>query len=230
MKISIPTPCHEKWEEMTPNERGRFCASCQKTVVDFTGWTDNQLVEFFLNNQNNICGRFTAFQLNHNLITANQRKSQFYKLAALLGFSSFFIFDQKTRAQTENVFVENISNKNGIKGCITNKKNEPLQWACVHLVSEDNKFDTTILSDSDGAYNFSNLQPGKYSLSAHEVGYTPLTVSPVYVCNNGFTEQDFIVDEAYTGLTVVTVYYPRHFWLKHPWKFIKIKILKIRPL
>ena len=32
----IPEPCHEDWADMTPAERGRHCAVCDKTVVDLT--------------------------------------------------------------------------------------------------------------------------------------------------------------------------------------------------
>jgi hypothetical protein len=32
----IPEPCHEDWERMTPTERGRHCASCDKVVVDLS--------------------------------------------------------------------------------------------------------------------------------------------------------------------------------------------------
>lgn len=35
-KLHIPTPCHEKWSEMTPTEKGAFCQSCKKEVIDFT--------------------------------------------------------------------------------------------------------------------------------------------------------------------------------------------------
>lgn len=62
--ISIPEPCHENWHEMTPNEKGRFCQSCQKTVVDFTQMTNQQLYQAILHSGNQLCGHFHADQLN----------------------------------------------------------------------------------------------------------------------------------------------------------------------
>ncbi|MTH14943.1 energy transducer TonB [Flavobacterium sp. LC2016-01] len=64
LKITIPEPCHENWDEMTPNENGRFCMSCSKTVVDFTSMLPQEVQHFFIQNQNNtICGRFKNEQL-----------------------------------------------------------------------------------------------------------------------------------------------------------------------
>lgn len=64
-KLTIPEPCTENWNKMTPNENGRFCLSCSKTVVDFTEMLADEVQHFFIQNQNqNICGRFKNSQLN----------------------------------------------------------------------------------------------------------------------------------------------------------------------
>ena len=63
-KITIPKPCGENWNKMTPNENGRFCLSCSKTVVDFTSMLPDEIQHFFIQNQNErICGRFKNSQL-----------------------------------------------------------------------------------------------------------------------------------------------------------------------
>ncbi|MBF4514828.1 hypothetical protein IRZ71_00640 [Flavobacterium sp. ANB] len=63
--ITIPEPCHEDWNKMTPDENGRFCLSCSKAVVDFTAMLPNEIQHFFIQNQNkNVCGRFRKSQLD----------------------------------------------------------------------------------------------------------------------------------------------------------------------
>ena len=65
LKISIPKPCHEDWQKMTPNQQGKFCNTCAKTVVDFTKKSVKEIQEFFTENQGQkVCGRFQLNQLD----------------------------------------------------------------------------------------------------------------------------------------------------------------------
>lgn len=68
MKIILPKPCHEKWETMTSQEKGRFCAVCLKTVRDFTNDSDDEILDYFSDHSSqNICGNFYESQLNRNM-------------------------------------------------------------------------------------------------------------------------------------------------------------------
>ncbi|HWY97832.1 MAG TPA: hypothetical protein VNY36_01995 [Bacteroidia bacterium] len=78
LKLSIPTPCHENWDNMSPNEKGRHCQSCNKTVVDFSQYTDKQLIDFFLKVKDNICGRISKFQLERQLVYVEPSKHPFF--------------------------------------------------------------------------------------------------------------------------------------------------------
>lgn len=63
-RISIPTPCHEDWNEMTPNDRGRHCSSCDKTVIDFTLWQLEDIAAYLRKHrEKKVCGRFKNHQL-----------------------------------------------------------------------------------------------------------------------------------------------------------------------
>ena len=66
MKIHIPKPCHENWNEMTANEKGRFCDACSQTVIDFTSSTEEE-INVAMKSDSKICGRFREKQLQQNV-------------------------------------------------------------------------------------------------------------------------------------------------------------------
>jgi hypothetical protein len=104
INISIPQPCHENWEGMSPVEKGKFCSSCQKKVFDFTKASDKEIIDV-LQNEDATCGRFTLSQLNRNLFT-NQQKSSYWLIASatILGFLG--LGNQSSYAQVKNETVQ----------------------------------------------------------------------------------------------------------------------------
>ena len=86
IQISIPEPCKEGWQNMTPVEKGRFCASCQKTVLDFTHLSDNEIINLVAKNDT-LCGRINVSQLNRNLIETKTKSNYFgYLATSVLAF------------------------------------------------------------------------------------------------------------------------------------------------
>jgi len=65
--VHIPEPCHENWENMSPETQGRFCQSCAKTVIDFSSMTDQEVLQYFARQQGSTCGRFANDQLERAL-------------------------------------------------------------------------------------------------------------------------------------------------------------------
>lgn len=53
---------------MIPNQQGRLCNSCQKTVVDFTTMSDTQIVNYLQNNKGGGCGIFHNDQLESKIL------------------------------------------------------------------------------------------------------------------------------------------------------------------
>lgn len=64
--IHIPEPCHEDWTKMTPAQKGRFCKSCKKVVIDFRGKSKTEIeseIKARERKGEQTCGRFTKSQL-----------------------------------------------------------------------------------------------------------------------------------------------------------------------
>lgn len=58
LKLQIPEPCHENWNKMSPQAKGRFCDVCSKTVVDFSKFSRNEVISYMAENEGNrVCGR-----------------------------------------------------------------------------------------------------------------------------------------------------------------------------
>ena len=90
--LSVPMPCHEKWGNMSETGKGRFCQSCEKEVVDFSSYTDEQILAHFSESSGPQCGRFHPIQLNKTIIPIRNidrpsaLKLLFGSLLAILGF------------------------------------------------------------------------------------------------------------------------------------------------
>ena len=52
---------------MTPVTQGRLCDACSKVVIDFTAFSDRQLIDYFNSNSSKVCGRFKSTQLNREI-------------------------------------------------------------------------------------------------------------------------------------------------------------------
>src|SRR4030095_12468691 len=104
--LSIYEPCHEKWEEMEPVEKGRFCASCQKTVIDFSQMTDTQLAAYFSRPAGSFCGQFHADQLGREIVFPKKNLpwvKYFFQITLPAFLISIKTYSQKTSSQKQVV-------------------------------------------------------------------------------------------------------------------------------
>jgi len=76
INIAIENPCHENWDQMTPETQGRFCSSCEKIVIDFSEMSDSEILQFFNKPKTEkICGRFKTEQLTHQSESTQPQKN-----------------------------------------------------------------------------------------------------------------------------------------------------------
>jgi hypothetical protein len=115
-KLSVPEPCHEDWSTMTPKEKGRFCQSCSKTVVDFTQKSKEEIQQYLSDHfGKRVCGHFRREQLDTitlEIPTATFHQSLSYQklfLLALLFVMGTTLFSCQnsngTKQKIENVIL-----------------------------------------------------------------------------------------------------------------------------
>ncbi len=108
--LTLNKPCDEKWENMTPNERGSFCDSCSKNVIDFTQLSQLEISEIMKKSDGNICARVTSSQLRTPLFNLEDEKKSFRfpysKVAAGLMLASSLTVGLPVNAKTTDVKTE----------------------------------------------------------------------------------------------------------------------------
>jgi hypothetical protein len=189
IQLAIDDPCHENWENMSPSQKGRFCGSCQKQVVDFTTMTDSQIAIFFKKpSSGSVCGRFMQDQLERDFEIPRKRIPwiKYFFTVALPAFlvSRSAAQDTKTaiKGETKSVVCDKPSvlmgkiNPNrpsepapvSIKGSVLDHSGRPIVGASVVIKGTQ----MGSAADTAGNFRFTSLPTkGDIVLVVSAIGY-----------------------------------------------------------
>ena len=188
LQLNIADPCHEDWDNMTDNEKGKFCGSCQKQVTDFSGMTDSQVVAFFRKKTaGTVCGRFNDDQLDRYIPVPQKRipwVKYFFQFILPLFLTTLKAKSQGAvsvrAAQTETCERRNYGNVTSkedlmdilvdqgiqIKGVVLNEEGQPVPFASIE------KGLVGTAADSTGAFSLVLApHPNGIKLKISSVGY-----------------------------------------------------------
>ena len=93
--LRIASPCHARWEDMTGDDRARFCGQCSKHVYNFSAMTRAEVESLIREKEGRLCGRIYR-RRDGRILTADcevgvQRKR--HRLAQLCGaVAGFMVF------------------------------------------------------------------------------------------------------------------------------------------
>ncbi len=167
-KLTINNPCEENWNEMKSVYQGRTCSACNKTVIDFSNMTDNEILEIFKNKKKDekICGKFKVSQLDRNL----KPQSSNYLFWGVLIATSLLFQSQVVAKDFSNPnirIVQNIdkvinkfedeginptdSSSKTLHGKVLNPKKEGIQNALLTFTDKTGK-EFSIYTDSKGYF------------------------------------------------------------------------------
>ncbi|MFC4230835.1 carboxypeptidase-like regulatory domain-containing protein [Parasediminibacterium paludis] len=187
LQIHIPTPCHENWNAMTPEAKGRFCGSCAKVVVDFSVMTDNEVLNYLKKNSSNTCGHFTSDQLDRPIIETQLQPNKTWRYW-LAFITSLLVMLKQSNGQSQrntnkligdttivtNDFKDIIVGKVAIKpnekkvvGRVVDEHDKPILGASVIIKNTR----TGVATDADGKFSF-KVNTDKVTVSVSCIGYT----------------------------------------------------------
>ena len=188
LKLEIPSPCSQNWNEMTPEKQGRFCSSCQKTVTDFTQMSDSQLLQFFKKNKEGGCGRFREDQLSTEILIPG-KTIPFVKFLFQIAIP-VFLFTPKAGAQkTVGRVVQKVIQEeckvgrtgrpalNMLSGRVRDELGLPVSGASVIVAGTKNG----VVADSTGNFTINNVSIGE-RLVISSIGYA---TQELYISNLG---------------------------------------------
>jgi len=162
-QITITEPCTQKWEEMDKKDGFNFCQACNKCVVDFTSYSNAEIISILANSASEVCGRLTQEQLdqlNYHLVVAPTNRNWMKYLGVLaIGVS---IFAPNVHANSFEVKSNSVVSKSinqpadakkplkvkSISGRVLDSNNRPL--AKVKVVVLNTKY--YALTDKNGHY------------------------------------------------------------------------------
>lgn len=146
-ELTITEPCTQSWEQMQQHDGHNFCDACQKCVIDFTGYTNEAILQAITTSKTEICGRLSQTQLNqinYSLIVAPANRSWMKYLGVLAIGVSIFAQDVKAATFKNNIEVSNVSLNSAddkpaklkfIYGYVFDGDNKPLKGLRVTLLN-----------------------------------------------------------------------------------------------
>ncbi|GAA4463335.1 hypothetical protein GCM10023093_11540 [Nemorincola caseinilytica] len=174
IQLHIADPCHEDWNKMTPCAQGRHCTQCDKTVIDFTSWSDAALYEFFSKDPGNVCGNFNVWQLGRDISIPPQPHSRLYRMVVAMGLTLIFAQGTDVYAQSGRPPVTQSADKGDayrlrmskysigmFRGTVTDERGIALPGAWVQVIHEGAIKDQT-MTGLHGEYMIRSLPPGIY--------------------------------------------------------------------
>jgi hypothetical protein len=121
--VRIPEPCHEDWNSMQPDVKGKFCNSCSKSVFDFSNKTDAEIRDILTEYKDQkVCGHFKKTQINRTLnmsinlrdLPKNISMTKAFAIALFLVFGTFLFSCTDHHGQKVNEIEVINSEKEGM--------------------------------------------------------------------------------------------------------------------
>lgn len=197
-QLNVAQPCSASWEEMTGNHQKRFCSECSKHVFDFTQMTRQQIEAVTAIHQGNLCARITrredgsmvmaepslpvypSRRLNSPML--NAAVATVLSLSVPVAAQPVTIQQGGVVAPSQDKQKDKDKSEAGgvssVSGTVADPAGAMVSNATVRLVAP-NAEPLTRRSSDEGAFQFTGVAPGVYTLITEAPGFRASILSDV---------------------------------------------------
>jgi plastocyanin len=206
-RLRIATPCPISWEQMTGDNRVRFCAHCQLNVYNISELSRREAETLVASSEGRLCtklyrradGTILTKDCPVGLRALRMRVSKRAAavFAAIVSIASV-AFGQQSSAKDEKtactpqtritqtpIPAEKAANL--LAGNVVDPNGAVVPGATVTIVNTDSKETMTTTTNDAGRFKFASAKPGTYSVTVEFIGFNPVQVGNVIIQKDQLT-------------------------------------------
>jgi hypothetical protein len=182
-RLRIASPCSVAWDKMIGNERTRFCDLCELNVYDISSMARSEVEELVESKKGRLCLRLYR-RVDGTVLTRDcpvglrdvrKRIGQFAgaTMAVILGLFSISFpqtdEDWIDATKVKIVRTPQVGEESELFGIVADQMGAIVPNA--KIILKGMKQERIVFSDGDGAYVFSGVRPGTYTLQVVYTGF-----------------------------------------------------------
>lgn len=172
--IKSPSPCSKNWNEMTGDEKARFCETCKKDVHNISAMTRKEARKFAAQNSGKACVRFERLE-NGKVLTADTKLHKIGRASRIAAgvFSAALTLSAVANAQTvekpktqktTQSQKETNTKTSQISFTIYDSNGAMIPNAEVKLTNVKTNQEFVSYADANGIANFALIPHGRYDV------------------------------------------------------------------
>lgn len=203
-QIQIPKPCPSDWEEMTGNDRMRYCEECKKHVYNLSKMSRREAEALIATRRGNLCARivrqpdgsilteeitpsihqgiFRASPVASAVVTAvlTISSSGFAQMPVLMG-KPIPTVTKEAGNKKSTVVPQTGAGIASIAGTVADSSGAVIMAATVRLTNKQTGSERTFSTSEEGEYQFAQVDAGLYTLKVEAPNFVLARVESVVV-------------------------------------------------
>jgi carboxypeptidase family protein len=218
--LRVASPCTVGWERMSGDERVRFCDECSLHVYNISEMTGAEVRALVAGTEGRICGRLYRradgtvltkdCPVGLRAVRRRIARAAGVVFAATLGLFSVAFGQSSSRKDKSCEHVAQFQVKrtaaegkqNAFGGAVTDELGAVIFGAKVTLTNEKTKKILTADTNDVGAFDFSSVPEGRYSLEIKLQGFDTFKLKHLEIKQNETARADVILKVSDTTVTV----------------------------